>query len=80
MTDTTGSEGGGKEIAATWFVKSEDGQPLGHIYRGDDAAVPAPGAVLEGEARWLSAEVVSFKELGPTCSMRRFAVVVRVLA
>jgi hypothetical protein len=79
VTGTAGSDGA-KEIAAAWFVKSEDGEPLGQIYRGDDVAVPTPGAVLEAEARWSSAEVVSFRELGPTCSMRRFAVVVRVLA
>ena len=79
MTGTTGAEGGA-EVAAAWFVKSEDGEPLGQIYHGNDAAVPTPGAVLKAEARWRSAEVVSFKELGPTCSMRRFAVVVRVLA
>ncbi len=80
MTGTTGAKGGAKESAAAWFVKSEDGEPLGQIYRGEDVAVPTPGAVLEAEAKWSSAEVVSFKELGPTCSMRRFAVVVRVLA
>ena len=80
MTGTIGAEGGGTEVAAAWFVKSEDGEPLGQLYRGNDAAVPDTGAVLEAEARWRSAEVVSFKELGPTCSIRRFAVVVRVLA
>lgn len=75
----TGTTGGDTEIAAAWFVKSEDGEPLGQLYRGNDAAVPDTGAVLEAEARWRSAEIVSFKELGPTCSIRRFAVVVRVL-
>lgn len=79
MTGATGATEGGPEIAAAWFVKSEDGEPLGQLYRGNDAAVPNPGAVLGAETRWSSAEVVSFKELGPTCSMRRFAVVVRVL-
>ena len=79
MTDTTGAEDSG-EVAAAWFVKSESGEPLGQIYRGSDVAAPTAGAVLEDEARWGRAEVVSFREMGPTCAMRRFAVVVRVLA
>jgi hypothetical protein len=79
VTDTTGAEGGSKEIAASWFVKSEAGEPLGQISRGEEAAVPSPGSVLTAEAKWRSAEVVSFRELGPTCSIRRYAVVVRVL-
>ena len=79
MSDTTGAKGGNKEIAASWFVKSEGGEALGQIYRGEEASVPFPGSVLTAEAKWRSAEVVSFRELGPTCSIRRFAVVVRVL-
>jgi hypothetical protein len=79
VVGTTDAEGGSKEVAASWFVKSEGGEPLGQIYRGEEAAVPSPGSVLTTEAKWRSAEVVSFRELGPTCSIRRFAVVVRVL-
>ena len=79
MVGTTGSEYNSKDIAASWFVKSEGGEPLGQIYRGKEAAVPSPGSVLTAEAKWHSAEVVSFRELGPTCSIQRFAVVVRVL-
>jgi len=79
VAGTTDAEGGSKEVAASWFVKSEGGEPLGQIYRGEEAAVPSPGSILTTEAKWRSAEVVSFRELGPTCSIRRFAVVVRVL-
>jgi hypothetical protein len=79
VAGTTGAEGDIKEVAASWFVKSEGGEPLGQIYRDEEAAVPSPGSVLTAEAKWHSAEVVSFRELGPTCSIRRFAVVVRVL-
>jgi hypothetical protein len=78
VTDTKGAED--SEVAAAWFVKSESGEPLGQIYRDEDVAAPIAGGVIEDETRWGKAEVVSFKEMGPTCAMRRFAVVVRVLA
>ena len=64
---------------AVWFLYSEEGEPLGQVYRAKDEAAPAVGDRLTGAAAWASAEVVEFTELSPTCAMRRFRVVVRVL-
>ena len=60
---------------ATWFLKSEDGQPLGQVYR--DAADPplAEGVQVDGIG-----VVVRFTELGSSCGMRRFEVIVRAAA
>ncbi len=63
------------DTAATWFLKSESGQPLGQVYRTAADALPAVGSRVEGVG-----EVVRFKELGSTCAMRRFEVVVRAAA
>ena len=63
------------DAAATWFLKSEDGQPLGQIYR--DAGDPplAEGVQVDGIG-----VVVRFTELGSSCGMRRFEVIVRAAA
>ncbi len=58
--------------AETWFLKSEDGQPLGQIYRDPGDPAPAEGAQVDGIG-----EVVRFTELGASCGMRRFEVIVR---
>ena len=55
----------------TWYLFSEEDEPLGQIYR---AGVPEVGAQIEG------GQVVSFTELHATCAMRRFRVVVRILS
>ena len=61
--------------AETWFLKSEDGRPLGQIYR--DAGDPPP---TEGAQVADIGEVVRFTELGSSCGMRRFEVIVRPAA
>ena len=61
--------------AATWFLKSEGGQPLGQIYRDAGDPPPTEGAKVDGIG-----EVVRFTELGSSCGMRRFEVIVRPAA
>ena len=61
--------------AATWFLKSEDGQPLGQIYRDAGDPPPTEGAQVDDIG-----EVVRFTELGASCGMRRFEVIVRPAA
>ena len=61
----------------TWYLFSEDDEPLGQIGR---AGVPEVDARVEGGQRFEIAEVVSFTELRVTCAMRRFRVVVRILS
>ena len=63
--------------AAQWFLYSEDGAPLGSVYRGGERAVPAAGARLDDVGGWEWAEVMGFRELRPTCSVRRFRVTLR---
>ena len=58
--------------AATWFLKSEDGQPLGQVYRDAGDPPPTEGAQVDDIG-----EVVRFTELGASCGMRRFEVIVR---
>ena len=61
----------------TWYLVSEEDEPLGQIYR---RGVPEAGARFEGGQRFGSAQVVEFTELRATCAMRRFRVVVRLLS
>jgi hypothetical protein len=58
----------------TWFLYSEDDQPMGSIYR---KALPEAGAQIDEREGFAAAQVVSFTELRATCAMRRFKVVVR---
>ena len=58
--------------SATWFLKSEEGQPLGQVYRDPGDPPLTEGAQVDGIG-----EVVRFTELGASCGMRRFEVVVR---
>jgi hypothetical protein len=64
---------------ATWFVYSEDGKTIGRIRRKAEDAVPDVGGIIEDGKGFDSAEVLSFQELSPTCMMRRYKVVVRVI-
>ena len=64
---------------ATWFLYTEADEPLGRVYRSDSSE-PNPGDRLEDAERWGVAEVIAFEELRPTCAMRRFKVVVRILS
>ena len=61
--------------AATWFLKSEDGQPLGQVYRDAGDPPPTGGVQVDGIG-----VVVRFTELGSSCGMRRFEVIVRAAA
>jgi len=58
--------------SATWFLKSEDGKPLGQVYRDPGDPPLAAGAQVNGIGK-----VVRFTELGASCGMRRFEVTVR---
>ena len=51
-----------------WFLVDGDGRPLGQVFR---AELPEVGARVDAGV------VVAFEELRPTCSMRRFRVVVK---
>ena len=57
----------------TWYLYSEDGTPLGSVYR---SALPEAGAKIEDGPGFASAEIMSVDELRATCAMRRFKVVV----
>ena len=65
---------------AVWFLYSEADEPLGQLYRDSDWAVPMAGASLRDGTKWKSAQVVSFLELRSACEIRRFRVIIRVLA
>ena len=72
---------GTEETASTaWFLYSENKEPLGQIHRWGKEAVPVIGARLSNGPGWNSAEVVGFTELRPSCAMRRFHVVIRVIS
>jgi hypothetical protein len=58
--------------AETWFLKSEDGQPLGQVYRDPGDPPLIEGAQVDGIG-----QIVRFTELGASCGMRRFEVIVR---
>ncbi len=51
-----------------WFLYDESGTPLGQVHRPQ---FPEVGVRIE------AGKVTAFEELHPTCSMRRFRVVVR---
>ena len=61
----------------TWYLFSEEDEPLGQMYR---AGVPEVGDQIAGGQGFEVAQVVSFAELRATCAMRRFRVVVRILS
>jgi hypothetical protein len=66
-------------VSAVWFLYSEANEPLGQLYRREAEAVPTIGdQVTDDKGRWQTAEIVEVKELGPTCAMRRFRVVIRI--
>ena len=60
-----------------WFLRDEEGRPLGQIRR---SRLPEVGAEVGGDGELASAVTVEVEELRPTCSMRRFKVVVRMKA
>ena len=63
-------------IETVWFVYSEQGEPIGRLYREEGAPDPEVGARMpEGEG-WASATITAVRELAPTCAMRRFRVTI----
>ena len=68
-----------RSITTTWFLYTEDREPMGKIFRSGEEALPCIGARLTNGAKWSAAEVVSFKELAAACDMRRFEVTIRLL-
>ncbi len=59
-----------------WFLVNEDGRPMGQVHRPH---IPKAQMRFEGEGRFETAEIVESRELRPSCSMRRFRVVIRVI-
>ena len=60
----------------TWFLVDEDGRPVGQIRRPE---LPEAGMNFEDEGRFEEAEIVEVVELRPSCSMRRFRVIIRIV-
>ena len=61
---------------SAWFLVSQDGRPMGQINR---PSLPEAGARFEGRSGFEEAEIVEVVELRPTCSMRRFRVIIKVV-
>lgn len=60
----------------TWFLVDEDGRPVGQIRRSE---LPEANMTFEEESRFEEAEIVEVVELRPSCSMRRFRVIIRII-
>lgn len=60
----------------TWFLVDEDGRPFGQIRR---PVLPEAGTSFSEDGKFEDAEIVEVVELRPSCSMRRFRVIVRVV-
>ena len=65
---------------ASWFLVSEEKEPLGQLNRSRDKATPAVGMEIADGAKYQKVVVVDFQELDPVCGIKRFSVVVRVLS
>lgn len=65
------------EIVSSWFVYSQEGEPLGQVQRRTNDAFPEAGARFRIGAEERQVEVVEFAELRQSCGLRRFRVVVR---
>ena len=61
---------------SAWFLVDEAARPAGQIRR---PGTPKAGAVFGVEGRFEEAEVVEVVELRPSCSMRRFRVIIKVV-
>ena len=60
----------------TWFLVDEDGRPVGQIRRPE---LPEPGMNFGSEGKFEEAGIVEVVELRPSCSMRRFRVIIKVV-
>ena len=63
-------------IETVWFVYSEQGEPLGRLYREEGAPDPEVGARMPDGDGWRSTTITAVRELAPTCAMRRFRVTI----
>ena len=63
-------------IETVWFVYSEQGEPLGRLYREEGAPDPEGGARMPEGDGWANATITAVRELAPTCAMRRFRVTI----
>ena len=63
-------------IETVWFVYSEQGEPLGRLYREEGAPDPEVGARMPDGDGWRSDTITAVRELAPTCAMRRFRVTI----
>ena len=64
---------------ATWFVISEENQPMGQLSIDASEAVPTVGSEVTGLNGGKNGTIIEFSELSPTCGSRRFRVVVKAL-
>ncbi len=64
---------------ATWFVVSEENQPMGQLSVDAAEATPDVGSEVTGLNGGKKGTVIEYSELSPTCGSRRFKVVVRPL-
>lgn len=66
-------------IGEVWFLYSQHEQPMGRVYRREGEPAPQVALRFQHGDDGQEVEIVEFRELGPTCLMRRFRVVVRVV-
>ena len=71
-----GSQEQTEAIEAVWFLYSEDELPMGRVYRREGEPAPVIGLRFRQGDGDSEVEIVQFRELGPTCLMRRSRVVV----
>ena len=64
---------------ATWFVVSEENQPMGQLSVDAAEAAPNVGSDVTGLSGGKKGTVIEFSELSPTCGSRRYRVIVKVL-
>ena len=60
----------------TWFLSNEDGRPVGQIRRSE---IPAVGMSFASDGKFEEAEIIEVTELRPSCAMRRFKVIARII-
>ena len=64
---------------ATWFVVSDENQPMGQLSIDAAEAAPTVGSEVAGLNGGKKGTIIEFSELSPTCGSRRFRVVVKAL-
>lgn len=64
---------------ATWFVVSEENQPMGQLSMDASEALPTVGSDVTGLNGGKKGTVIEYSELSPTCGSRRYRVVVKAV-